>query len=218
MQMPRFLFSLKQHRKLRSGFIGRIPGVDLCLDKQEMLSRLQPAHEHEVCNLGFSWEDLHLAEQVHGASIAIVTANDIHQTWGNVDGLITSEVGVLLGIYVADCGAVYLHDPVKRVVALLHSGKKGTESNITGKAIRLMQDEYGSAPEDIEAVLSPCIRPPFYEVDFAADIRQQALDAGILKKHYCDAAICTASNVDKYYSYRLEKGKTGRMLALLGMV
>ena len=52
MQMPRFLFSLKQHRKLRSGFIGRIPGVDLCLDKQEMLSRLQPAHEHEVCNLG----------------------------------------------------------------------------------------------------------------------------------------------------------------------
>jgi copper oxidase (laccase) domain-containing protein len=81
-----------------------------------------------------------------------------------------------------------------------------------------MQNTYGSLPEDIKVVLSPCIRPPLYEIDFAADIRQQALSAGVLSKHYYDARICTASNVDKYYSYRAERGKTGRMLALLGMV
>lgn len=218
MQMPRFLSSLDQHKEICSNFIGRVDGVDLSLDKEEMLARLRPAHEHEVSNLGFSWGELHLAEQVHGADIAIVTAQDAHLTSVNVDGLMTSDIGVLLGVYVADCGAVYLHDPVKKAVALLHSGKKGTEGNITGRAVRLMQNTYGSLPEDIKVVLSPCIRPPLYEIDFAADIRQQALSAGVLSKHYYDARICTASNVDKYYSYRAERGKTGRMLALLGMV
>ncbi|MGB2402784.1 MAG: polyphenol oxidase family protein [Akkermansiaceae bacterium] len=216
--MPRFLSSLDQHKGICSHFIGRIHGVDLSLDKEEMLAKLRPVHELEVGNLGFSWDELHLAEQVHGADIAVVTTQDAHQTSINVDGLMTSDVGVLLGIYVADCGAVFLHDPVKKAVALLHSGKKGTEGNITGKAVRLMQDTYGSLPKDINVVLSPCIRPPLYEIDFAADIRQQALSAGIINKHYHDAGICTASNVDNYYSYRAERGKTGRMLALLGMV
>lgn len=218
MQMPRFLSSLNQHEGICSHFIGRVQGIELSLDKDEALARLQPVHEYEVCNLGFSWGQLHLAEQVHGSIIAAVTAQDVHQVGANVDGLITSDMGVLLGIYVADCGAVYLHDPVKRVVGLLHSGKKGTEGNITGKAIEMMQGEYGSLPADIEVVLSPCIKPPFYELDFGADIRHQALNAGVLDRNYKDAGICTAKNVEAYYSYRLEKGKTGRMLALLGML
>ncbi|MDG1357901.1 MAG: polyphenol oxidase family protein [Akkermansiaceae bacterium] len=216
--MPRFLSSLEQHKGVCSAFIGRIQGVELTLNKDEVLDRLQPAHEQEVSHLGFCWDQLHLAEQVHGSKIVIVTAEDARKTWPEVDGLMTSDVGVLLGIYVADCGAVYLHDPVRRVVALLHSGKKGTEGDITGKAIQLMQDQYGSSPADIQVVLSPCIKPPFYEIDFGEDIRQQALSAGILEEHYMDANICTASNVGDYYSYRQEKGKTGRMLALLGMV
>ncbi len=217
MQMPRFLSSLEQHKGVCSAFIGRVEGVELSLNKDEVLARLQPAHEREVRHLGYCWNQLHLAEQVHGSNIAVVTACDAHKTWSGVDGLMTSDASLLLGIHVADCGAVYLYDPVRGAVALLHSGKKGTESNITGEAIELMQVKYDSSPADIRVVLSPCIKPPFYEVDFGADIRQQALEAGILEKHYVDAHICTANNVRDYYSYRLEKGKTGRMLALLGV-
>jgi hypothetical protein len=29
--------------------------------------------------------------------------------------------------------------------------------------------------------------------------------------------VCTACDLARYYSYRAEKGKTGRMLALLGL-
>jgi polyphenol oxidase len=32
-----------------------------------------------------------------------------------------------------------------------------------------------------------------------------------------DSGVCTACDLDHYYSYRAEKGKTGRMLALLGL-
>ena len=42
----------------------------------------------------------------------------------------TNVRGLCLGVYVADCCAIYLADPVKRAIGLLHSGKKGTELGI----------------------------------------------------------------------------------------
>lgn len=216
--MPRFLSLISKHEGVRAGFIGRIEDVEVGLDKDEVVARLRPAHEAVVRDLGFSWPQLHLAQQVHGADIALVGKDDVEQTSMGVDGLITSDSGVLLGIYVADCGAVYIHDPARGVIALLHSGKKGTEGNITGRAIQMMEHEFGSSPLDMRVALSPCIRPPHYEIDFAAEIRRQVLSAGVPADQYSDAQICTASDITSYYSYRREKGKTGRMLALLGMV
>lgn len=216
-QMPLFLSSLSSDPSISAYFVGRVEGVEPDFDKDLAVARLKPAHKDAVNNLGFSWDQLHLAEQIHGADIAVVRSDDPAQVWPEVDGLITAEAGILLGIYVADCGAVYIHDPVRGVIALLHSGKKGTEANITGRAIQQMVDEFGSSPNDLVVALSPCIRPPAYEVDFASAIRQQVLAAGVPEEQFTDAGICTASDVDAYYSYRLEKGKTGRMLALLGM-
>jgi copper oxidase (laccase) domain-containing protein len=133
-----------------------------------------------------------------------------------VDGLITREAGLLLGIYVADCGVVFLADPRTGAIGLVHAGKKGTELGIVPEAIRLMGERFGSRPEDVIVQLGPCIRPPAYEVDFAADLRAQTLAAGVLPEHLHDCGICTSSDPERYYSYRLEKGRTGRMLGLLG--
>jgi copper oxidase (laccase) domain-containing protein len=63
--------------------------------------------------------------------------------------------------------------------------------------------------------LSPCIRPPHYEIDFADQIRQQCRALGV--QHIHDSGTCTACDLSRYYSYRAEKGKTGRMLAVLGL-
>ncbi len=63
--------------------------------------------------------------------------------------------------------------------------------------------------------LSPCIRPPHYEIDFAADIVRACRERGVVNVH--DSGVCTACHLDRYYSYRAEKGKTGRMLALLAI-
>jgi copper oxidase (laccase) domain-containing protein len=64
--------------------------------------------------------------------------------------------------------------------------------------------------------IGPCIRPPCYEVDFAAEIRRQAAGEGVLEIH--DEEICTACHPERYYSYRREKGMTGRMLATLTLI
>jgi hypothetical protein len=37
-------------------------------------------------------------------------------------------------------------------------------------------------------------------------------------KELHDSGVCTACHIDLYYSYRAEKGRTGRMLALLGLL
>jgi copper oxidase (laccase) domain-containing protein len=63
--------------------------------------------------------------------------------------------------------------------------------------------------------LSPCIRPPHYEVDFAAEIIRQCRSIGIKEIH--DSGVCTACDLGRCYSYRAEKGKTGRMLAMIGL-
>jgi copper oxidase (laccase) domain-containing protein len=80
----------------------------------------------------------------------------------------------------------------------------------------MMQEEFGSEAKDLVVVLAPCIRPPAYEVDFASEIREQALEAGVLDENFTDSGICTSQDLGTYYSYRTEMGATGRMLALLG--
>ena len=121
----------------------------------------------------------------------------------------------MLGVYVADCCAVYLVDPKTPAIGLVHSGRKGTELGVVPNAIKQMIDRFGSDPANMIVQLSPCIRPPHYEVDFAAQIVRQCRALGVKEIH--DPAVCTARDLDRYYSYRAEKGKTGRMLALIGL-
>jgi len=196
------------------GFTGRVPGLDVQTDRAAALQRLAVYHEDARRNLGVGHRPFAIGEQVHGREIAVVDASTKEPVPG-VDGVITADPDVCLGVYVADCCAVYLADPVRRVIALLHSGRKGSELGITTAAIEKMQREFGSVPTDIVVQLSPCIRPPIFESDFAALIVAQARAAGVREVH--DSGICTASNLDRYYSYRAERGKTGRMLALLAL-
>src|SRR5438132_4838701 len=131
------------------------------------------------------------------------------------DGIITNQKKIALGIHVADCCAVYIVDPKTPAIGLIHSGKKGTELAIASKAIEQMRENFGSDPANLIVQLSTCIRPPHYEIDFAAKIIEQCRAAGVTQIH--DSGLCTACDSDRYYSYRAEKGKTGRMLALLGL-
>ena len=197
-------------------FVRRVPGIDVSYDKAEVLARLDDVHREVRSALGFADHALITAQQVHGNRIAVVddAASD-DRCFADCDGVITNQRNVCLGIYVADCCAVYLIDPIKNCIGLVHSGKKGTELAIAARAIDLMQEKFGSQPNDLIVQLSPCIRPPHYEIDFAAEIVRQCRAAGVNHVHDCN--ICTACDLARYYSYRVEKGKTGRMLALLAL-
>lgn len=195
-------------------FTRRVPGIDVSFDKAEVLARLDAVHRRVRDSLGMGERAFVTAMQVHGNSVATV-ADATEQCFAGCDGLITNRAEVCLGIYVADCCAVYLVDPVRRAVGLVHSGKKGTELQIAARAIAQMESEFGTNPSDLIVQLSPCIRPPHYEIDFAAEIVRQCRAAGVAQVHDCGT--CTACDLEHYYSYRAEKGRTGRMLALLAI-
>lgn len=197
---------------VRAAFFGRIPHVPVDDERATVLARLAPFHQEWMRTAGFDPTQLTTAEQVHGDAISKA---DHPGFYAGADALITATPGLVLGIYVADCAAVYLADRHQRAIGLIHSGRAGTAFNIVGKTLAKLQEEFGVPPEDVVVQLSPCIRPPLYETDFAAAIVQQARAAGVADVR--DEGICTGRAVDAYYSYRIEKGRTGRMLAVLSL-
>lgn len=176
------------------------------------MKRLEQSHSMIRETLGF--RPPITAEQTHGSEVAIVEETTPNPVLG-VDGLITNRPDVCLGIYVADCCAVYLLDPLTRCIGLVHSGRKGTQLGIVPAAIQKMRTGFGCQPRDLIVQLSPCIRPPFYEVDFAAAIAAQCRACGVVSVN--DSGLCTAADLCRYYSYRAEHGKTGRMFALFAL-
>lgn len=196
------------------GFAIRQPGVDVDAEREQVLTRLAPSHDALLSELGLAGRLFCTGAQVHGAGVAVVDSKT-GAFYPGVDALITADAGVCLGIYAADCCAVFLADPASKCVGLVHSGAKGSALGIVGAAVAAMRESFGSRPENITALLSPCIRPPLYEVDFAAQIRRQCQQAGV--GQVIDPLVCTGSHVERYYSYRMEKGRTGRMLAVLAL-
>lgn len=198
------------------GFTRRVPGIEVSHDKAEALSRLDVVHQEIRLAHGVGRTPFVTAQQVHGDRIGVVDdAIADGKCFDNCDGLITNQRDVCLGIYVADCCAVFLVDPNRNALGLVHSGKKGTELRIVSNAIRAMAKHFGSLASDLVVQLSPCIRPPHYEIDFAAEIARQCRELGVTDVHDC--GVCTACDLDRYYSYRAEKGRTGRMLAFLAL-
>jgi hypothetical protein len=212
----------------RHVFTQRIPGIDASHDKAQVLKRLDAAHREIRNAIGVGDWLLFTAKQIHGNKIAAVVvgtprrgvrsaqrADPTTTEFPGCDGIITNQRGIAIGIYVADCCAVYIVDPKTPAIGLAHSGRKGTELGVVTNAIMEMISRFGSDPANMIVQLSPCIRPPHYEIDFASEIIRQCRALGVKEIH--DSRVCTACDLDRYYSYRVEKGKTGRMLALLGL-
>ena len=175
-------------------------------------------------------------KQIHGDDVLV--AKDYSRTsegCPDADAFITCEKNLPVAIRTADCVPVLLFDPTRRTVGISHSGWKGTVKEITYKTVLRMQETFGSKPEDIRAVLGPAIQPCCYEVgeefrqyfpneiieragqlyvDVTKNNYKQLLKAGLKKEHINNTGICTHCN-PKYFSFRRDAEKSGRMISLM---
>ncbi|MGF7215170.1 hypothetical protein GGR92_001310 [Spirosoma lacussanchae] len=201
-----------------------------------------PAHVEEnrrrffqyigATDLGFA-----SAHQVHGTDVLYATEPG---RYAGYDALITNVPGLLVGVTVADCVPILLYDPRHKAVAAVHAGWRGTVGRIVVKTLAAMTNQFGTDPADCYGYIGTCIDACSFEVgpevadQFAAEFvqiqpetqrpavdlkaanRQQLIDTGLLADQIELSPFSTVTDRADYFSYRAEKGQTGRMLAVIG--
>ncbi len=179
--------------------------------------------------------ELAFARQVHGADALVVEAGGVQED--AADALITEVPGIHLVIQVADCQAILLCDPGRRVVANIHSGWRGSIADIIGRTVSRMVAEFGADPPSMLAAVGPSLGPCCAEFvnyrreipgaywgyrvapvhfDFWALSRDQLRNAGLRDRNIHCSNICTRCNRHLFFSYRGE-GTTGRFAAAIGL-
>ena len=186
-----------------------------------------------------------IGNQIHSKKVIII--NDLNKKINlNVDGYVTQNKNVALGILTADCAPIFFYDPIRNLIGAAHSGWKGCLKNISNSIIKSMES-LGSRAKDIQVIIGPCINQKNYEVDkriffkffqsnkkykkffkkinsnkFKFNITQilrfQLDSLGVRKISLKNED--TYSNVKKYYSHRrsnhLGEIKSGRMINIIG--
>jgi hypothetical protein len=157
------------------------------------------------------------------------------------DAIMTDRVDLAICVKTADCVPVFIVDRVKKVIAAVHAGWRGSALGISAKAVRTLMENYGSQPQDILAAIGPSIGQCCYQVDaavsdnflqqednekflFAAkksgkwllDLacanRRQIINCGIPEENIDLSDLCTVCNQDKFFSHRGSGGVTGRQI------
>lgn len=82
------------------------------------------------------------------------------------DAVITNVVGFSIMFLVADCPVITLHDPRKKIMAHIHSGRKGILQNIAGKCVRKMREKFDSNPADVIAYFSSHLCPVCHKLTY----------------------------------------------------
>ncbi|CAA6819815.1 MAG: COG1496: Uncharacterized conserved protein [uncultured Sulfurovum sp.] len=188
-----------------------------------------------------------VANQTHSANIHIVNKHEelgwksISSAIKNCDALISNKKNIMLTILTADCVPILLFDPIQKVVAAVHAGWKGTQQEILFKTVQKMKKTFNTNPKDILAGIAPSIGKCCYEVDwnvakyfkdvpdayeeqhpkYMLDLphinKLQLLKAGLYETHIEMSKICTACEVEYYFSYRKENACSGRFMSMIGL-
>ena len=125
-----------------------------------------------ICKaIGSKYRNLIKPRQYHTNNVKIVKnkinvlAPDFNlKKYKETDGLITNRKNMVLSTTNADCILFLIFDPVKKVIANVHSGWKGTLQRIIVQTINKMVNEFGCNPEDIICCICPSIRKCHFEV------------------------------------------------------
>lgn len=189
-----------------------------------------------------------IAEQTHSDLIHVCTVDDSGAGFGDhpqisvADGMITHIPNQYLLIRTADCTPVLFLDRKNRAVGAVHSGREGTRKNIAGKAVKLMQDQYGCQPQDLtvhigagvcadhykvsnsiwdefnDSMVQNGVKPLFNSechIDIRLCIFQQLILAGIPYRNIEQEFICTHES-PRHFSFRRD-GSRNRQINLVGI-
>ena len=185
--------------------------------------------------VGLSTKSFAVPEQVHSNRVKWVEKSGKYR---GVDGLITSNLNILLTLKVADCVPIYLYDSLSGIFGLVHSGWRGTTSGIIPNTMELFLQR-GADIANTRIYLGPAIGVCCYKVDVDVanlfdyeakmklvdqswkvdlhkQIRMQLIELGILSSNIHSSELCTFES-NCCHSYRRDESTSGRMYAFMGL-
>jgi YfiH family protein len=233
--------SLAAFPELAHGIFARSPGasappfaqLNISLAVGDDPQRVVRNRERVAACMGA--KELTSVRQMHGGEVVVVDSRPSPSLAG--DALVTERAGTLLLIAVADCQAILMYDPRRRVAAAVHSGWRGSIVDIAGRTVAVMRERFGCRPADIRAGIGPSLGPCCAEFvnyrteipsglwgyrhdgvrfDFWAMTRDQLMHSGIPEEQIETAGLCTRCRTDLFFSHRAEK-HTGRFPAVIGI-
>lgn len=115
--------------------------------------------------IGLDYNTLMKPIQNHTSNVKCIDKYISKENLENLDGLITDKPNLALTTTNADCILFMFYDPVKKVIANIHSGWRGTFQKIAEKCVIKMINYYRCNPQDIMCFISPSIRKCHFEVE-----------------------------------------------------
>lgn len=175
------------------------------------------------------------ARQVHGPDSLVHEGAEAGVAAGFVgDGHLTVVPDLLLTVSIADCVPVYLVDPHRRVIGILHAGWRGVAAGVLPQALETMEERWGVDRRDLRMHLGPAICGGCYEVgpevhaalgldepseprpvDLRGLLLRQATAAGIDEGASSVSRWCTRCEPERFFSHRA--GSAGRQVGFIGI-
>jgi polyphenol oxidase len=213
-------FSVAPFESFNPGESGDVPAL------------IEKNRETALSELGLSFSNLCTLQQVHGTGVCMARKGT--QTG---DALVTSEKELVLAVRVADCYPLLFYDETNQVAGIAHAGWRGICGGIAANTVIRMQ-QLGADPGNIKVAIGPGICQEHFEV--GPEVIAQFVKAGfpdncrhdnkldlikcifynLRKQGITDTNIWTMNRCsfeNEFYSYRRDKGITGRMWALISL-
>ena len=146
------------------------------LPEQEFKAAMQDYYNLGKC-IDIKLNKMVKPNQAHTDKIQIVEKHILEnepdfnlEVYDKTDGLITNKKDIALATTNADCILLLFFDPVKNVIANVHSGWRGTLQRISVKTVQKMVKEFNCKPENIICCICPSIRKCHFEVE--SDVKE----------------------------------------------
>jgi YfiH family protein len=222
-----------------------VSSLNLGYSKWDSPERVTRNRQRFLSALSLEETCLATLHQVHSNRVHII--GDLAGEWNQPEGdaLVTRLPGITLAVQTADCLPILIADPVKKVIAAVHSGWRGALSRVLSETVREMRNAFDTHPADLLVAVGPGIQaccfqvgpevaqlfsekyqdrslivpmpeiPDKYLVNMERSSEIQCIEAGIDPDNCYSLGACTRCNTDEFFSYRAEGARTGRMMAVI---
>jgi polyphenol oxidase len=194
--------------------------------------------------VGYAVLRLFETSQVHGARTHVLDGVDVEATRRvEADAILAVVAGDAVGVRTADCVPVLVGDPASGAALAIHAGWRGVAARIVPTAVALAAERVGAPASRFVVAIGPHIRTSAFEVgddvaaslaaasspdvvqaarpgarphvDLARAVRLQLTEVGVDPANVDDVGGCAHDERDRFFSFRRDGQRSGRMLSVI---